>query len=156
MELTANPTGSRNGSALAKRGSTPSKRARARKYTSAVSNGSRLFVERPGDTAWHRRFRDILYQFIADAGGDVLSEAQRQLARRAATIAVMCERMEGQAAAGEDIDLNEYGMLTDRLGRTLQRLGLKRQARDVTPTLNEIMRERRPDIRPEAEDAADA
>jgi hypothetical protein len=39
--------------------------------------------------------------------------------------------MEGRAAGGTDIDLEEYGRLTDRLGRCLQRLGLKRQARDL-------------------------
>jgi hypothetical protein len=32
-------------------------------------------------------------------GADILSEAQRQLARRCATIAVACERLEGQCAA---------------------------------------------------------
>jgi hypothetical protein len=31
----------------------------------------------------------------------------------------------------------EYGMLTDRLGRAFHRLELKRQPRDVTPTLSE-------------------
>jgi hypothetical protein len=100
---------------------------------SAVTNGKRLFVDRPGDTAWHRRFRDVFDQIIADIGGpDGLSEGQRQLARRAATIAITCERMEGKAAAGADINLADYGMLTDRLGRTFHRLGLKRQPRDVT------------------------
>ena len=34
----------------------------------------------------------------------------------------------GIAAAGADIDLEVYGKLTDRLGRTFQRLGLKRIA----------------------------
>jgi hypothetical protein len=31
------------------------------------------------------------------------------------------------------IDLDAYGTLTDRLGRALQRLGLKRHPRDITP-----------------------
>ena len=60
-----------------------------------------------------------------------LSEGQRQLARRAATIAVACERMEGQSAIGKEIDLEQYGRLTDRLGRAFQRLGLHRQPRDI-------------------------
>jgi hypothetical protein len=108
---------------------------------SAVSNGKRLFVIRPGDTAWHRRFRDVLGQIISDLGGaSELSEGQRQLARRAATLAVSCEKLEGEAAAGADIDLTVYGMLTDRLGRTFQRLGLRRHARDVTGTLGELIR----------------
>ncbi len=108
---------------------------------SAVTNGSRLFVIPPGDTAWSRRFRDVFNQIIADLSGpDGLSEGQRQLARRAATIAIVCERMEGEAAAGHDINLDQYGQLTDRLGRTFHRLGLKRQARDVGPTLGQILR----------------
>jgi hypothetical protein len=97
-----------------------------------VTNGKRLHVVRPGDTAWARRFRDVLAEITSDLGGaDLLSEGQRQLARRAATISIACERLEGDAAAGAAIDLETYGKLTDRLGRTFQRLGLKRQPRDV-------------------------
>jgi hypothetical protein len=75
------------------------------------------------------------------SGPEGLSEGQRQLARRAATIAIACEKLEGECASGRDIDLVIYGMLVDRLGRTFARLGLKRQARDVTPSLHDIMRE---------------
>jgi hypothetical protein len=108
---------------------------------SAVSNGSRLFVERPGNTAWARRFADVLAEIISDLGGsDRLSEGQRQLARRCATIAIACERMEGEAAAGEKIDLDAFGQLTDRLGRAFQRLGLRRTARDVTPNVHDYLR----------------
>jgi hypothetical protein len=52
---------------------------------------------------------------------------------RCATIAISCERMEGEAAQGAEIDLEVYGTLTDRLGRALQRLGLKRVPKDITP-----------------------
>jgi hypothetical protein len=106
---------------------------------SAVSNGSRLFVVRPGDTAWSRRFSDVLAEIIGDLGGaDLLSEGQRQLARRCTTIAIVCEKMEGEAAAGAQIDLDAYGTLTDRLGRAFQRLGLKKQ-RNIGPTLSEYL-----------------
>jgi len=106
---------------------------------SAVTNGKRLHVVTPGDTAWSRRFRDILSQIIDDQGGaDTMSEGQRQLARRAATISIACEHMEGEAAAGRPIDLDAYGQLTDRLGRTLQRLGLKRVRREAL-TLGQIL-----------------
>ena len=101
---------------------------------SAVSNGKRLHVQSPKEGAWARRFRDVLAQIIADIGGpEGLSEGQRQLARRAATICISCEKLEGEAAAGRDIDLETFGQLTDRLGRCFNRLGLKRQQRDVTP-----------------------
>jgi hypothetical protein len=65
------------------------------------------------------------------------------LARRAATIAITCEKLEGEAASGRDIDLVTYGMLVDRLGRCFHRLGLKRQPKDVTPTLASILNEHR-------------
>ncbi len=118
---------------------------------SAVTNGKRLHVVRPGDSAWSRRFRDILTEIISDMGRDGLSEGQRQLARRAATICIQCEKMEGEAAAGRAIDLDAYGQLTDRLGRCFARLGLKRRAKDVTPSFGQLLREDA--IRQQREDA---
>jgi putative DNA primase/helicase len=95
-----------------------------KRLRSRVTNGRSHFVETDRRTAWARRWSDIHDQIVADLGGaDLLSEGQRQLIRRAATIALTCERMEGKAAAGADINLADYGMLTDRLGRTFHRLG---------------------------------
>jgi hypothetical protein len=102
------------------------------KGRSAVSNGKRLHVvatPNGHETKWARRFRDVLGEIIRDIGRDGLSEGQRQLARRAATISITCEKMEGEAAQGNEIDLDVYGTLTDRLGRCFARLGLKRQAK---------------------------
>jgi hypothetical protein len=114
---------------------------RPRRCRTAVTNGKRLHVVPPGDTKWARRFADVLSEIISDLSGpEGLSEGQRQLARRATTIAIACERMEGEAAAGQQIDLDLYGALTDRLGRTFQRLGLKHQARDITLTLGQVLR----------------
>jgi hypothetical protein len=99
-----------------------------------VSNGKTHFVEADQRGPWARRWKGVLAEIISDLGGaDLLSEGQKQLARRCATIAIACERMEGEAAQGHEIDLDAYGTLTDRLGRALQRLGLKRHPRDVTP-----------------------
>lgn len=119
------------------------------KQRSAVTNGQRLHVAAPGDGAWARRFRDVLEQIIADMSGpEGLSEGQRQLARRATTIAIACERLEGEAAAGNAIDLEVYGTLTDRLGRCFQRLGLKRQARLVGPSVNEYFAHKQQRVSP--------
>jgi hypothetical protein len=107
---------------------------RPRTMRSRVTNGKALFVEADGRGPWARRWRDVLAEIISDLGGhDGLSEGQRQLARRCATIAIACEKMEGEAAQGAEIDLETYGTLTDRLGRCFQRLGLRRQSRDITP-----------------------
>jgi len=128
----------------------PSRPLSARAGRSAVTNGKRLHVVPPGDTAWARRFRDVLAEIVSDLGGaDLLSEGQRQLARRCATISIACERLEGEAAAGEPINLELYGRLTDRLGRALQRLGLERKPRDVEPTLADYLAENYP---PEADE----
>jgi hypothetical protein len=59
--------------------------------------------------------------------------------RRATTIAVQCELMEADAANGLAIDLDAYGTLTDRLGRCVSRLGIKRVARDLPPTLQQYL-----------------
>jgi hypothetical protein len=111
----------------------PIDRPRRATQRSRVTNGKTLFVEADARGPWARRFSDVLSEIISDLGGAGagLSEGQRQIARRCATIAIACERMEGEAAAGKAIDLDVYGTLTDRLGRAFQRLGLKRQAREI-------------------------
>jgi hypothetical protein len=131
MESMARPPRSRHSSA---RRVTTLKTLRSR-----VTNGKTLFVDSDQRGPWARRWRDVLAEVLNDVSAgdaDRLSEAQRQLARRCATISVQCEKMEGEAALGNDIDLEQYGTLTDRLGRALQRLGIKRQiksAKDITP-----------------------
>jgi hypothetical protein len=49
--------------------------------------------------------------------------------------------LEGVAASGAEIDIALYGEIVDRLGRCLQRLGLRRLARDVTPSVNEYLQQ---------------
>ncbi len=107
-----------------------------RQFRSAVTNGKRLHVQPVGDTASSRRFRDVLAEITSDLGGaDRLSEAQRQLARRCATLSLECEKMDAAALLGQPVDLEIYGRLCDRLGRAFQRLGITRAPRDVTPDL---------------------
>ena len=110
--------------------STPLKSTRSR-----VTNGSSLHMgEVDGRTASAKRFRDVLGEIVSDLGGrDGLSEGQRQIARRAAMMSVQCEAMEAKAVAGEEIDVDRYGSLSDRIGRAFHRLGLKRVARDIGP-----------------------
>ncbi|MGC1863419.1 MAG: hypothetical protein WA733_20440 [Methylocystis sp.] len=72
-------------------------------------------------------------------GHDGLSEGQRQIARRCAMLSVQCELLESQAVAGEEFDIETYGMLTDRLGRAFQRLGLRRVPKDATVSLADVL-----------------
>lgn len=141
LESTRISTRHRSVSVAAARPNGSASIANPKKSKSAVTNGQRLHVQAPGDSAWARRFRDVLGEIISDLGGEGLSEGQRQLARRAATLCIMCEKLEGEAAAGKDVDLDVFGQMTDRLGRCFNRLGLRRQARDVGPTLGELLRE---------------
>jgi hypothetical protein len=81
----------------------------------------------------------VLSAIVADLGGsDRLSEGQRQIARRCAMLAVECEKIEALGVAGEAIDLDTYGQLTDRMGRAFSRLGLKRVPKTI-PSLEEHM-----------------
>jgi hypothetical protein len=99
------------------------------------------FLEEDGRLAPARRFRSLITRMVEDLGGEgALSTGQQQLVRRCAMISVQCELMEQAAVRGEGFDLAIYGELTDRLGRTLQRLGLKREPRDVTPSLKDYLK----------------
>jgi hypothetical protein len=99
---------------------------------SKLANGSKLLPLTDGRSATARRFRDLVESITADLGGrDLLSEGQRQLIRRASMLSAEAERLEALAVRGEAFDAETYGVLTDRLGRTLQRIGLKRVAREI-------------------------
>jgi hypothetical protein len=181
---------------------------------SKVTNGRALFLNGSIKTAASRRFADILSAIVGDLGGAdaPLSEGQKQLARRAASLSLACEKLEAQLvgqpealeerikalaggltphqilgecgrlmhavarhrggsdgvaaiaalpdaqltvvtdllkaaadisakaiAAGSEhgADLELLGMLADRCGRTFMRLGLKRQARDISASFSD-------------------
>jgi hypothetical protein len=108
--------------------------SRPRAHRSAVSNGTRLFCVDglDGRSQTARRFRDLVEGMGNDLGGsDRLSEGQRQLIRRAATLSIMSESVEADFIRNLAFDGEAYGVLCDRLGRCLQRLGLERVARPV-------------------------
>jgi hypothetical protein len=97
-----------------------------------------------GRSSEARRFKELLAGIIADVAPDGphgLTEAQRQLARRATLLCVQCERLESLAVSGAVIDVDHYGTLTDRLGRCLARLGLKDRVPrdDGEPSLSEYL-----------------
>ena len=104
-----------------------------------VGNGSRAFLFADGRSIEGRRWRDIYAETTSDLGGADLSEGQKQLAKRCATLAVCSEIMESDLAAGRDFDLEAFLRLVNALGRNWDRLGLKRQQRDVTPGLQEYV-----------------
>jgi hypothetical protein len=111
--------------------------ARAKKRPrSAVTSGRRLFVDGDPNSAWARRFHDLVGNHAANLGGiDVLSSAQLSLIRRASAIEVELEQQEGQLSRGEPVDLDKFARAASHLRRIHETLGIKRVPRDITPDL---------------------
>lgn len=104
-----------------------------------VTNGKTAFLNVDGldpRSQVARRFKDLLGIFAADLGGhEQITEAQHQLARRAAFLSTQLELVEAKAAAGSTTpeDLETYNRTTNALLKVLQVMGLQRVARDVSP-----------------------
>jgi hypothetical protein len=87
-----------------------------------------------------RRYRDVAIAIADDLGGqDLLSEPSKILVRQAAGMTVAVEDLSAKVVAGEDVDLEQLTRLSNVLGRTLQRRGLKKPAAPRGPTLGELM-----------------
>jgi hypothetical protein len=99
--------------------------------TGAVRATPRHDLFRKTDTG---KFRRKALSLVESMGGiDALNAGQLWLVRTATQLSIECERMEAVRARGEEIDTKEYGMMSDRLGRTLARLGLEPEPRAVHP-----------------------
>ncbi|WP_244406151.1 hypothetical protein [Methylocella silvestris] len=99
-----------------------------------MTNGSKAFIQGDGNSPWYRRFKDLLALHVDDLGGEpALSEAQMSLCRRAATLEVELERIEGQLSLGNAADLDAYNRHAGGLRRILESLGIERRKRDITP-----------------------
>lgn len=113
----------------------PQKAGRSQVARSRVTNDTRVLAGVDGRSATARRYRDVMEAIISDLGGeDMISEGQRQLARRAAALSVQCEQIEAAMAIGGTLDANDYVRLVNALNRTLSTIGLKRRMKNVTPT----------------------
>jgi hypothetical protein len=111
---------------------------------SRVTNGSALLPGVDGRSAWVRRCKDIIEAHLSDLGGeDNTSAAERSLIRRAAVLTTELERLEARfASAGEasERDLDLYIRAAGNLRRLLEAIGLQRRARDIGPTLGDLLR----------------
>jgi len=111
---------------------------------SRISNGSSLLPGVDGRSTWVRRLRDLINLHLSDLGGEAaVSEGERSIIRRIATLTVELEMLEaGFAVAGqaqpEQLDL--YQRTANSLRRLLESVGIERRARDVSPTLSDILR----------------
>lgn len=112
---------------------------RPKRMRSAVTNGNRLFVRGDAESAWSRRYRDLIAAHASDLGGaDLLSEAQSSLIRRAAAIECELEQFEGKLSMGEEVDLDIFTRSASHLRRLHETLGIGRVARVVMPTIEQF------------------
>jgi hypothetical protein len=115
-------------------------RPKGKRPRSAVTSGRKQFVFGNPNSAWSRRFHDLVVGHIGDMGGrDRLSEAQLALAKRAAGLECELERIEGRMSRGEEVDLDRYGRAASHLRRLLESLGLERKPRNVGPSLGDLL-----------------
>jgi hypothetical protein len=104
-----------------------------RRPRSAVTSGRKAFIAGDPNSAWARRFHDLVHGHISDLGGrPIMSEAKFALCKRAAGLECELEQMEGRMSLGEEVSLDSYGRAASHLRRILETLGLERKARDVT------------------------
>jgi hypothetical protein len=106
---------------------------RAKRPRSAVTSGRKAFIAGDPNSAWARRFHDLVVRHVGDLGGrDMLSEAQLSLIRRATSIECELERLDAMLSIGAEVDLDAYGRASSHLRRLFETLGIKRQPRDLT------------------------
>ncbi len=120
--------------------------ARKPEAKSRIGNRSSLFLGTAGGQAIDGRtlparvFRDTLAEIVSDLGGRAaISEAEYQLARRAAALSVECLIAESKQAAGQALDLETFIPAVNTLCRSLSMLGLERRKRNVTPDLRDYI-----------------
>ena len=94
---------------------------------SAVTNDPLFLRGVDGRSVVARRYRDVAIALADDLGGQGrLNEPSKIMIRQVAALTVQTETMQSRIIAGEDVDLEQLTRLSNVLGRTLQRLGLKK------------------------------
>src|SRR5438046_335792 len=93
--------------------------SRAKRPRSAITSGRELFIAGDPNTAWSRRFHDVLLGYINDIsagrGADALCGAQLSLIRRISSIQCELERIDAMLSRGEEIDLPVYASVSGQL-----------------------------------------
>lgn len=86
-----------------------------------------------------KRYQVIVGAVLADMGGaDNVSEIQRQLIAKFATLALQLEAMEAAAIEGNEIDLDLFGRCAGHLRRIAEALGTGRVPR-LLPSVAEYV-----------------
>ena len=109
---------------------------------SALTNDPLALRGVDGRSMVARRYRDVAIALADDLGGqDRLSEPSKILVRQAAAMTVQVEGLQSKIVSGEDVDIEQLTRLSNVLGRTLQRLGLKKlRAKPTSPLAEHFAR----------------
>ncbi len=87
-----------------------------------------------------RHYAAVLDAVLTDLGGrDLASTAQVELAKRAASLSVLCSDLELAVCEGRPVDIPNLCALVSIQCRVLSRLGLRRIPRTVEPTLADLI-----------------
>lgn len=109
---------------------------------SRVSNGASLLPGIDGRSMTARRYKNISSAICADQGGaEHLSETRIQLIRRFAAASCLAEAMEARLVNGETVDIQEHALLVWTAVRCVQRIGIDRHSRNITPALADYIDE---------------
>jgi hypothetical protein len=123
-------------------GSKPAKKRPQSKVTSSSRKGVTRFIDggdKRGPVA--RRFRDLVGEITNDLGGpSAITENQRQIIKRIASLSVWCESQEAHTADGEEVNIDQFQRAANSMRRLCESIGLERKSRPVK-TAYEIIAE---------------
>src|SRR5262245_26709624 len=107
---------------------------RPKRAFSAVTSGRKLLLSGDVNSAWARRYRDVITSLTNDLGGRaMIGEAKAALIRDCAALEIVLEKMRGRMSEGMNVDAEAYARIAAHRRRLLETLGLERVAREVTP-----------------------
>jgi hypothetical protein len=108
---------------------------RASRPRSAITSGRQLFIDGDPNSAWSRRFHDLLISHINDLapkdGANALAASQLVLIRCATAIECELERLDARLSCGKKVDMDAYARISGHLRRMWETLGLERNAKEV-------------------------
>lgn len=95
-------------------------------FSTKVGNGKTLFNGIDGRTSSARRYKEVYTSLLAVITHFARNptEVEQLLARRAALLAIACEAIENEMAAGKPVDLDSYNTSVNTLRRCMADLNL--------------------------------
>lgn len=122
------------------------------KLRSRIANGTATLLGAKDERSLYvRRLREVFADHVSDLGGiDAISAGEKSIVRRVAVLTVELEKIETRFAEDPSVGertLDLYNRTAGNLGRLLDRLGLKRRTRDITPTLASYLESQTADMR---------